>query len=337
MDKRAHELQCYSRVSLRTRSDTVLGVKHHRRYRVTSDEARPKRSAWSTSLSKCSWPLFLSLVTLQEWLSHTIREATVVEGYALLVLVRCKRPIDWHRPGFCYVACTRWCCIRLSRRANVLPHSHTKAARKQNRTKTQHVTPYQFVVQCKKGERGTRRSPGGKVGLYVRFSYVCNDITCRLRCSARAKLLEQPGTAQMCVRSRASSGSGTLRPRLFLIRCGTGAGGGTRLRGPVRWVFRCSGEGLRSTTGLAPAVGGGESFSSNFATPTAFPVAAAATDVSLQSLCSPSNCAYIRRNRAGTRIGLLGLEGPKAKGEEGGSIGDVEGSVGSADEVREDG
>jgi hypothetical protein len=32
-----------------------------------------------------------------------------------------------------------------------------------------------------------------------------------------------------------------------------------------------------------------------------------------------------------------GLEGLKAKGEEGGSIGDVVDSVGSADEVREDG
>jgi hypothetical protein len=144
----------------------------------------------------------------------------------------------------------------------------------------------------------------------------------------------------MCVRSRASSGSGTLRPRLFFIRCGTGEGGGTRLRGPVRWVFRCSGE--RSTTGPAPAVGGGEYFSSIFATPTTttfpFPVAAAARDVSLWSLCSPSNCAYIRRNRAGTRMGLPGLEGLKAEGEEGGSIGDVADSVGSADEVlREDG
>ena len=142
----------------------------------------------------------------------------------------------------------------------------------------------------------------------------------------------------MCARSRASSGSGTRRPRLFLIRCGTGAGGGTRLRGPVRWVFRCSGEGLRSTTGLAPGVGGNDSVPSTFATPTTttfpFPVAAAATDVSQWSLCSPSNCAYMRRNRAGTRIGLPGL---KAEGEEGGSIGDVEDSVGSTDEVREDG
>jgi hypothetical protein len=144
----------------------------------------------------------------------------------------------------------------------------------------------------------------------------------------------------MCVRSRASSGSGTLRPRLFLIRCGTGAGSGTRLRGPVRWAFRCSGEDLRSTTGLAPAVDG-ESFPSIFATPTTmtflFPVEAAETDESLWSLCSPSNCAYIRRNRAGTRIGLPGLEGLKAEGEEGGSISDVADSVGSVDGVREDG
>src|SRR6266403_1622523 len=180
--------------------------------------------------------------------------------------------------------------------------------------------------------------------MYVRFSCVCRDITCRLRCSARAKLFEQPGTAQMCVRSRASSGSGTLLPRLFLIRCGTGAGGGTRLRGPPRWVFRCSGEGLRSwsMTELVPVFGGGESFPSNFAMPTTttfFPTAAAVIGdtVSLSSRCSPSNCAYIRRNRAGTRIGLPGLGGPKAEGEEGGSIDDVAESVGSADEVREDG
>jgi hypothetical protein len=62
--------------------------------------------------------------------------------------------------------------------------------------------------------------------------------------------------------------------------------------------------------------------------------AAADDDVSLWS-CSPSNWAYIRRKRAGTRIGLPG--GPKAEGEVGGSIDDVGDSVGSADEVREDG
>jgi hypothetical protein len=64
-----------------------------------------------------------------------------------------------------------------------------------------------------------------------------------------------------------------------------------------------------------------------------FPVAAAA-DVSLWP-CSPSNWANMRRKRAGTRIGLPG--GPNAEGEAGGSIDDVEDSVGSADEVREDG
>jgi len=107
-----------------------------------------------------------------------------------------------------------------------------------------------------------------------------------------------------------------------------------RFRGAVRWVFR-SGEGLLSTTGLVPAVGSGKSFSTIFATPmtTTFFVAGGA-DVSLLYSCSPSNCAYIRRNRAGTRIGLPG--GPKA-GEAAGSIDDVEDSVGSTDEVREDG
>jgi len=109
------------------------------------------------------------------------------------------------------------------------------------------------------------------------------------------------------------------------------------LRGPPRWVFRCSGgEGLgsHSTIGLASAGGGGgESFSSIFVRLTAmtfvFPVETAATGVPLWSRCSPSNCAYIRRNRAGTRIGLPGLGG---QGEEGGSIDDVADSVGSADE-----
>jgi len=43
----------------------------------------------------------------------------------------------------------------------------------------------------------------------------------------------------------------------------------------------------------------------------------------------------MRRKRAGTRIGLPG--GHKAEGEAGRSIDDVEDSVGSADEVREDG
>ena len=109
-----------------------------------------------------------------------------------------------------------------------------------------------------------------------------------------------------------------------------------RFRGAVRCVFR-SGEGLLSTTGVVPVADSGESFSTNFDTPmtTTFFFAAGGADVSLLYSCSSSNCAYIRRNRAGTRIGLPG--GPKAEGEAGGSIDDVEDSVGSADEVREDG
>jgi len=145
----------------------------------------------------------------------------------------------------------------------------------QKKDKTRH-RPESVVEYVKKGGKCGLRG----WGTYVRFSCVWSDITCRLRCSARAKLLEQPGTAQMCVRSRASSGSGTLRPRLFLIKCGTGAGGGMRLRGVVSWVFR-SGEGWRSMTGLVPAVGGGEYFSSIFAVPTFFFAVAAAADVSL--------------------------------------------------------
>ena len=111
-----------------------------------------------------------------------------------------------------------------------------------------------------------------------------------------------------------------------------------RFRGTVRWGFRSGGK-LPSMPGLVPAVGGGGSFSSIFATPMTttffFPATAAAADVSLLYSCSPSNWAYIRRKRAGTRIGLPG--GPKAEGEAGGSIDDVADSVGSADEVREDG
>jgi len=46
------------------------------------------------------------------------------------------------------------------------------------------------------------------------------------------------------------------------IRCGTGAGGKTGLRGPPRWVFRCSGEGLGShlTSRLAPVVADSDDF-----------------------------------------------------------------------------
>jgi hypothetical protein len=127
------------------------------------------------------------------------------------------------------VACTRWCCKRLSRRANVLPHPHAKAAK----------TPPAYQLS---------RSPAPVDKGDVRFSYVCNDSTCRLRCSARAKLLEQPGTVQTCVRSCVPSESGTLRPRLFFIRCGTGMGGGIRLRCDA-WALFGSGSGV---TDMAP-------------------------------------------------------------------------------------
>ena len=196
--------------------------------------------------------------------------------------------IDRHRPGFCpsrvYALVLHEVITARKRLATFTYESCKKKKAEQKYKRHLYIS---YVVQFKK--KGGRGKGGGcvspQVEMYVRFSCVCNDITCRLRCSARAKLLEQPGTAQICARSRASSGSGTLRPRLFLIRCGTGAGGGIRLRGPVRWGFRCSGEDLRSKTGLAPAVGGGEYFSSIFATPTTtnfpFPVAGAETDVSL--------------------------------------------------------
>jgi hypothetical protein len=90
---------------------------------------------------------------------------------------------------------------------------------------------------------------------HVRFSCVCSEITCRFKCSARAKLFEQPGTPQTCVRSRASSGSGTRRPRLFLIRCGTGTGGGMRLRCAACSALRF-GEGTMMMTGPVLALGG---------------------------------------------------------------------------------
>lgn len=82
MDKRAWNLQCYSRVCFRGQDkDIVLGVKHHKRYRITCDEAHPNRSAGSTSWSKC---LFFapssSSLRHESWLGHTIRGAAVVEG-----------------------------------------------------------------------------------------------------------------------------------------------------------------------------------------------------------------------------------------------------------------
>src|SRR5260370_35481631 len=40
-------------------------------------------------------------------------------------------------------------------------------------------------------------------------------------------------------------------PWLYLIRCGMGGGGRTRLCGPPHWVFQCSGEGLRSCSRCA--------------------------------------------------------------------------------------
>jgi hypothetical protein len=149
----------------------------------------------------------------------------------------------------------------------------------------------------------------------------------------------------MCVRSCVPSESGTLRPRLFFIRCGTGTGGGIRLRCVARALFGSA----SGVTDMAPETGvhtgdapSSSDVSSFLATRNFF----AATGASISSpfpSCSSLfflDCAYIghlRRKRAGTRVGLHGgTEAEKVPGD-GGSDDDVGDSVGWADDVREDG
>ena len=103
------------------------------------------------------------LARRREWLRHTIRKGTVGKGGVFLVLVRCIWPVDRHRVGLCQVACTRWCCKRLSRRANVLPHSHTKAAKKD---KTHH-RPGSVRSPRKKGREGRVDSGRGNVRTFL--------------------------------------------------------------------------------------------------------------------------------------------------------------------------
>ena len=73
-----------------------------------------------------------------------------------------------------------------------------------------------------------------KMGLDERFSWVCIDRICRLRCSPLRKHFPHPRTSHRNilvfddgppVSSSVSASVGTLRPRLFLMRLGTGTGG----------------------------------------------------------------------------------------------------------------
>ena len=83
-------------------------------------------------------------------------------------------------------------------------------------------------------------------GMRSRFSCVWIDRTCRLRCSLLLKHFAHPSTLQMYARAESGgdvggvegegaggeSTVGTFRPRLCLVRFGTGRGGATRAHGP---------------------------------------------------------------------------------------------------------
>jgi len=106
-----------------------------------------------------------------------------------------------------------------------------------------------------------------------------------------------------------------------------------RLRGVACSVFRLGGD-----TTTPPAVGGVVYVYSSGSTFTG--VAGALEDVPPLSSRSPANGTYtghLRRNRAGTRIGLVGEGGAEEEAEEWGSFdGGVADSVGSADEDWDD-
>jgi hypothetical protein len=150
----------------------------------------------------------------------------------------------------------------------------------------------------------------------------------------------------MCVRSCAPSESGTLRPRLFLIRCGTGTGGGIRLRCAARAIFG-SGSGATDAALVADVRTSDVSSSSDagsFLAAHTFFVAAGASSSSLFSsrfFLLSLDCMYmghLRRKRAGTRVGLRGGTEAEKVPEDGRSEDDDVGdSVGSAYDVREDG
>jgi len=109
-----------------------------------------------------------------------------------------------------------------------------------------------------------------------------------------------------------------------------------RLRGVAFSVFRL-GEG---TTTPPPAVGGVYVYSSGSSFIAAVAGALADEPLLVLSSRSPTNSVYtghLRRNRAGTRIGLVGEAGAEEEAEEWGSFdGRVADSVGSADEDWDD-
>lgn len=105
-------------------------------------------------------------------------------------------------------------------------------------------------VRCDTSEQAPLRT---KKWEDARFSQVCILRTCRFKCSPRAKHLPHPGTLHVYNRTAAPlalprrplapsapcniPAVGTLRPRLFFVKFGTGTGTGRAVVGRARDGF----------------------------------------------------------------------------------------------------